>query len=264
MNGLIYHAESLITKALRNFKAPCIACSFGKDSIVLLHILNRRMGLKIPVVFWRESFAPKKYSYANRIIEDWDLRVIDYPPTATAVTKKNGVLEVMNYYSIGQKYMLLPTGVVPIEEGKEFLCGLKDIVEKPKGAFNFPFDLIFMAHKSSDVDPCHGPVPLHADINLVRNTAATAYPLRDWNDEDVWKYIENESIPIHEGRYEKLDGKWQEREDKSLNPDYFSACTSCLDKDHARAVYCPRLNCTVPNVSDQYAMEDFKLNYMGA
>lgn len=263
MTKLIQESQNIIEKCLMHFKSPVIACSFGKDSIVMLHILIKRMNLTLPVIFWRESFFPKKYSYANRIIEDWDLQTIDYPSAHSAVIKKNGVMEIFNYHTMGGKFMILPTGVCAPEPGEKQLCGLKDLLEKPKGAYQFPYDLIFMGHKNSDVDPCHGAVPLHVDINISRNAAATAYPIKNWNDSDIWQYIEENDVPIHHDRYEKVDGAWRERDSKVLNPDYFPACTSCIDPDSPRAVYCPKMGCMVPNVADQYMAPDFKFNYTG-
>jgi hypothetical protein len=263
MTNLIEDSTNSIEKCLMHFNNPAIACSFGKDSLVLLHLIVKKMGYKMPVIFWKESFCPKKYAYANRIIEDWDLQVIDYPVGATGVFKKNGVMELVNYYTIGGKFMMMPMEVCEPKDGEPLLCGLRDIVEKPKGAFAFPYDLLFMGHKGSDVDPCHGAVPLHADINISRNAASTAYPMKDWSDEDVWNYIESEDLPIHHERYEKSDGKWQQKADRTYNHHYFPACVKCLDPEMPRAVHCPKMNLLVPNVSEQYLVPEPQFNYTG-
>ena len=159
--------------------------------------------------------------------------------------------------------MMLPLEICEPVKNEKLLCGLKDFIEKPKGTFAFPFDLIFHGHKDSDVDACHGHVPLRSDSNMPRDAAATSYPLRNWTDADVWNYIEKHDIPIHHDRYEKVEETWRQKEDKRFNHHYMPACTNCLDPENARSVYCPKLKCEVANVSAQYLVPEFKANYMG-
>lgn len=253
-------ALHLIDTALMQFKAPAVMCSFGKDSLVALHLSMRVK--RLPVIFHREPFFPRKYAYANSVIEAWDLDVYDYPPSGTAIQEKDGEVEIVNYYTIGQATCALPTGVIHPKEGERFICGLKDLLLKPRGTFAYPWDMVIHGHKSSDVDPFHGAVPLAADIGINLGSASPVFPIRNWTDDDVWEYIERHDLPIHHDRYEKVMGKWMESPDKTLNPDYLPACTACMRRGGG-PVRCPKFNCEVANVSAQLPWtEPQKMAYM--
>lgn len=243
---------AVIAAALQRFTAPAVMCSFGKDSMAVLHLV-RTLKPDLPVIFHREPFEPHKYAYANRVIAEWDLAVYDFPPERTEVQEGGGEIEVMNYYSLGGgRNCALPTGVRAPLEGERFVCALRDLYGKPTGTFAYPWDAVFHGHKSADVDPVLGAVPLAADYALSVDAATAVFPLRTWTDADVWAYLEANGVPLHNQRYIKIDGRWKERSDKTHNPDYITACTACMSQDGPRAVRCPKLGGQlVQNVSSQ-------------
>lgn len=243
-------AEMTISKVMAAARRPAIMSSFGKDSMVMLEIV-RRMEIDLPIVFHREPFLPHKYRFANKVIDQWGLTVYDYAPSQTFVQMEGACVEVLNAYDSGARPMLLPTGISKPGEGERTMCALHDFYLKPTGTFNYPFDFVFVGHKSSDVDPIYGAVPLYSDVANNVGTPSVAFPLRYFTDDDVWEFHERFDVPIHHERYEKVDGKWRERSDKSLNPDYFPACTACM-KPNGGNVACPRMGgMVVSNVSDQ-------------
>ena len=249
MNELEKTALTFLEKTLQQFKNPAVMCSFGKDSLVALHLT--RQVANLPVVFHRQPFYPIKYKYANQVIEEWDLTVYDYPPHKCAIQQKGEDIEIIGYYDIGNNnYCGLPTGICAPQDGERVLCALHDIYLKPKGRFAYPWDCVVHGHKSCDVDPFYGSVKLNADIGLNIGTASPIFPIREWSHADVWEYIERHQLPIHHERYEKLDGEWVEKKDKKLNPDYFPACCACM-KAGGGSVKCPRFVCEISNVSKQ-------------
>lgn len=247
----IAQAHRLIDTVMATARNPVVMSSFGKDSMVMLHLL-RDHGLRLPVVFHREPMLPKKYAFANSVIQDWELTVYDYPPTGTAIQMEGECVEVVNAYPAGAKPMLLPTGICDPVDGEPTLCALHDFYLKPLGlGFNTPWDLAFVGHKSSDVDPVYGAIPLKADYHTNIGSPSLAFPIRYFTDADVWTYHEKLGVPIHTTRYEKTGDSWKERADKTHNPDYFPACTACMKPDGG-PVACPRLNgATVSNVSKE-------------
>jgi hypothetical protein len=44
---------------------PAILCSFGKDSLVIVH-LTRELGLKLPIIYHRNHWFPEKNAFADR------------------------------------------------------------------------------------------------------------------------------------------------------------------------------------------------------
>jgi 3'-phosphoadenosine 5'-phosphosulfate sulfotransferase (PAPS reductase)/FAD synthetase len=242
-------AKALVHSCLQNARNPAIMCSFGKDSIVVLHLVMSIRRLK--VIFHREPFQHHKYAYANRVMRDWDLHVIDFPPVATALSEGESELEVVNYYPNGNSTVYLPTGLRQDTTGPNLVCALSEIYLKPTGTINYPFDLVFHGHKSSDSDPIVGEIKLYADIANGVGHSSAAFPIRHFTDDDVWRYIEENGLPIHEERYEKVDGRWREKQDKTYNPDYISCCYACMSKKTGNNVYCPKFKATVSNVSDK-------------
>ena len=152
---------------------------------------------------------------------------------------------------------MLPTGIRSPKDGEDFVCGLRDIYQRPTGAFNWPWEALFHGHKASDHDPIWGDIPINSDIHQNIGSASYVFPLRHWTDEDIWRYTEENDLPIHGTRYEKVDGRWQEREDKALNQDYVTACTACMSRTAPALVPCPKLGGKmVSNVAGQLRWAD--------
>lgn len=263
MRAKIDGALRVIDTALAEFKHPAIMCSFGKDSMVVLHLVQK-VRPDLPVIFHREPFQPHKYAFANKVILEMGLRVYDYPASGTAVQEGGGELEIVSRYMVGRDHCIVPTGIRPPVEGEPLVCGLADIYHKPLGAFRYPWDLVFHGHKSCDVDPVMGVVGLAADFARNVDSVSACFPIRHFTDEEVWAYTEKHKLPIHHERYEKIGQVWREREDKHHNPDYINACTACMRSDGPRAVPCPKLDGhMVANVWNQLAKaEKPSLNYI--
>lgn len=260
------HSRDLIKRVMMHYAKPAVMCSFGKDSMVLLYLL-RSLKLELPVIFHREPFFPEKYEFADGVIRKWGLTVYDYPPLALGLTKANNVLSVLSHYQIGPtgKYVALPMDFYEPAEGfskGNYLCVLQDVLMKPTGTFNYPWDVVFHGHKSSDVDPLYGAVPLHVDIKQNIDAPAAAFPLRHWTDADIWEFSQAMKVPQQKTRYNVVKGG--ELADKRLNPDYFAGCTRCLDREGPASVFCPKLKANVDNLGQQapYVKLD-KMNYFG-
>lgn len=248
-------AKSLILRCLEAYKRPSVLSSFGKDSMVMLSLIESVAKMP-PIVFHREPFFPEKYAFANSVILEKGYTVYDWAPAGTAIMKDNDHMEVMNAYPIGpNSFNELPTGIVEPKEGESYLCGYEDLYNKPTGTFAYPWDLAFMGHKSTDVDPLRGPLPLMADVATNEGAPDIAFPIRYFTDEDIWRYTELEGLPVHESRYNRADG-YREHADKTHNPDYHPACVRCMDPDAPRAVFCPKMQTEIINRSPQLRFVD--------
>lgn len=245
-------AEKVIDAVLRNYRNPCLLCSFGKDSMVLLYML-RQWHKPLPVVFFRQPFFQRKYAYANRIIEDWNLQEIyqDVPPFGVAVSHGQGKTEFVNHYNFGGKTIMVPIGWLQPKESEPYLCGKEDIYNRPLGTFNWPWDCAIVGHKATDTDPLHP--SLNIEMELVQNPNACdcAFPLREWSDEDIWAFTEKYDVPINHGRYEKSDEGWRVKEGQYYDSDYFPYCNKCFDPSQPDVVDCPKLGVKVENMKNK-------------
>lgn len=228
--------------------------------MVVTH-LTRSMELNLPIVYHRNHWFPEKNAFADSITQRWQLSVHDWPPSecgikvrddfhgepGTAGTTEQGCIQTVNRYQIGPGIgMDVPNGILPPKEGEPWLCALYDILDRPKGGFTHPWDVCLSGHKSSDEDIFEGPCPLRTDFYQIKNGPAIAFPLKEWNNSDVWSYIQEFAVPIQENRYD-LSNK-TEFTDKRFNNDYVRACTLCVDRRQPVEVLCPKTNQLVKNI----------------
>ncbi len=252
LDDKIAHATAL----LRYFPQPyAVMCSFGKDSMVLLHLIREVLprndaychSYPMPVLWHKHPWFPAKNEFAEATIRSWGLEVIDYPPLACGVKAKPDRLELVARYPFGNAAMDLPMNTEPPLPRRDFACGLHWLLRPKQAAMSWPWKTIFIGHKSSDTDPYEGAVPLKHDaaalggVNLV-------FPLRHWTDDDIWDYIEQHRVPYDKRRYA---GRL-EVPDKWLNPDYLHACTACIDpRETRKEVTCPKTGQPVPSVGNR-------------
>lgn len=246
----IVATKEFIRRMVTAYRAPAVLSSFGKESMVLLHLL-RVMELELPVIFHRDPWFPAKNKFADSVIEGWSLVVHDWPPIACGI-KVNGTFETVARYQVGpQKYMDIPKNIAAPVGRERYVCGLNDVIGRPKGSFVHTWDLCLHGHKSCDVDECDGPIRLSTDHvpGDQGGGPALAFPLKDWSDADVWHYLKNQRVPTQEDRYDRETGKLRENHDRRSN-DYITACVRCIDPREPKMVECPKRDGTlVPNLS---------------
>jgi hypothetical protein len=141
----------------------------------------------------------------------------------------------------------LPHGIVESEKG---ICARDDFFGQPLGRFNFLWTMGFSGHRSVDVDAIYGKVPLHSKVLNRAVGPSFCFPLADWSDEDVWRYIKDNNVPVDERRYDvENEREWQSKE---FNSDYLEVCVNCVHKrDRGKMVYCPKVKKEIPSISDK-------------
>jgi hypothetical protein len=254
------HATALI----RAFPGPAaLLCSFGKDSTALLHLIRELLprnelachAYPIPVIYHRHPWFPAKHEFADSIIRSWALEMHDYPPLACGVKCKPDRLELVARYPFGCSALDLPLNTEPPLDRREFVCGVEWLQQPKTFGLGWPWKTVFIGHKSCDVDPYEGQLPLKHDAANVGGVSLV-FPFRHWTDADVWEYIEENHVPYDKRRYLEPGATWTvqrgENPDKWLNPDYLHACTACVDpRETAKEVWCPKLGRMTPNLGDQ-------------
>lgn len=238
-----------------------VLSSFGKDSMVLCHLIRDATPgsrFPIPVIYHRHPWFPEKNIFADSVILSWAMEVHDWPPMYCGIKVKKDMIELVARYNFGLSFMDVPVNVLPPEPRHHYLCGVTDWIYRPKSlGGQHGWKTVFHGHKSSDVDQFDGHVPLNATATNVGGIRIV-FPLRDWTDDDVWDYIDENNIPYQATRYrdrKELDSKW-------LNPDYIHACTKCIDPREPEKVFCPLLKQEIPNVSDHVVHLQQKPDYI--
>ena len=268
LDNKIQKALELIESSLSNYKKPVIMSSFGKDSMVMIDLI-RQVNKNIPCLSHKEPFFPKKYEFTNKVAQELDLIVYDFQPYSTALQARGDEVEVLNYYNCGEKFYVLPTGIIEPDYNESYLCGFLDLLLKPCGSFNFPWDCCFIGHKSTDTDIFYDSLELKCDTAKLSNTTDMIFPLRYFTDKDIWEYTDKYNVMWNDKRYDRGQAEHKDKfreqfKDTTYNPDYFEACTKCLNKNNDETVFCPKMQVKVKNISNKVRyQEELKFDYFG-
>jgi hypothetical protein len=272
MEQLVKETCQKVERWLAASANPVVLWSGGKDSTAMLHLITHKVGAKLPVIQWREPRFRHRYAYSDMIAQAWDLEMYDYAPLGYALTDGYDIettaprFDFVKLYPFGQKSLALCLGTEEprpeeLASGR-YLCGL-DALKRPTGTFNFPWDAAFHGQKSADVDLIKGQVPLAQDALVQAGVPTQYYPMRHWSDADVWNYLEAAGVPNDETRYEKADGVWRHRKDKSANSDYYPVCWNCINRHLGETVYCPKNSCETNNISSMAPYIDLQSEAQG-
>ncbi|MBU2062334.1 MAG: phosphoadenosine phosphosulfate reductase family protein [Bacteroidetes bacterium] len=234
MSDKVRLTTEFIKECLAASANPVCLCSFGKDSLVMLHIILQIK--KIPVIYWREPFYQTKFHHAQKIAEEWDLTIYDYPPSICNYVQIEDYFDVFNFYYVnGTDWINLYTGTRNIRESdKNYLCALKNLLQRPKITnYDFKWDCIF--HGQKDVDPIYIGESIKLNKLKVFGRGIMGYPINDWTNENIWRYIKQNNLPYNKERYENKN--------ETFNNDLFPTCHKCLDyREIENIIICPKSN----------------------
>jgi hypothetical protein len=243
--------------------------SGGKDSTALLYLIRYGAEIDIPVIQYRQPKFRERYAYSDYLIKEWGLEVYEYPPMKVALADGPDVntgevrFDMLHYFQWGRNCVVLSLGTETPKDGEKFLCGITDFLQRPTGTFNWPWGAVYIGTKYEDTDLIKGHVPLAQDIRIVDGAPVSLYPMRDWTDDEIFWYLEDNGITPDPTRYVKINEKWQNNPDKSLNADFYPTCFNCVNRHLGHHVHCPKLNATITNISDMAPYEDIVIPDLG-
>jgi hypothetical protein len=244
----IKEAFSFLAETISKYDHPVLYCSFGKDSLCLLHLMLTKH-IRMPIIYHRDPWFPRKNAFADQVINLFNLEVWDYPPARVSLcTGKEMIALVNEYQSSPHSTVSVLKNSIEFKDGDnpdKYLCGLNFLM-RPCGIFNYPWDAAFVAHKDCDEDQIFGVVPLKSRIVYRDEGPDYVFPLKEWTHDDIWDYTEEFKVPFQADRYNIAERK--EWPDKTFNSDYYEVCLRCVDKRIAgQEVFCPKLEKTLTN-----------------
>lgn len=252
--------DECLARVRNQAHAPALMWSGGKDSMVLLHRLYRVRGWRWPLIQHRWPGQAQRWAWVERLVREWDLALYDWPPADVTLQQHAGRVEPVAVYAYGadrqgqSRLMAVPINLYEPEQldahpDEPWACVVHDCLERPRGFMRTPWDVLVHGHKSSDVDPLWGPVPITADVARLGPGQEMVFPLRGWTDPDVWTYLTEHHVPVDPARYDVAAR--QEHADKRSNPDYLAACARCVNATLPASVSCPRWQAQVHNQGPQ-------------
>lgn len=236
------HALELIGAHLATATKPIVLCSFGKDSLVLLHLCLRQR--KVPVMFFRFPKFHEKHAHAMEVMRKWDLEVYDMWPRVSLEYQRGSFFEVLHGYFTGSnEAIFLFSGIRERKEHEtRYLCAVDDLLNRPRSReHDYPWDVTFHGHKGTDDPELGESGKIVAPVSQLGNTRLVV-PFIDWTDQDIWDYIRKYDLPYDRQRYDARD--------ETVSPDKYPTCFRCLDtRLKGETIVCPKYEVPMQNVA---------------
>jgi len=174
--------EKIIDNFLFLFKRCFVSCSFGKDSIAVLHLIRKHRS-DIPVVFNNTLVQhPETYAYLKEMKELWDLNLFETLP-----------VEGWDFFEIADKYGL-PDG----KKKSDRCCyhlkikPTNQLVKENKWEVNFTGTTVLESRNRMFHICERGQSYLAKGDRLIK-----AHPIAYWTEDEVYRYIEENEIPLN-------------------------------------------------------------------
>ncbi len=168
----------ILESALEKYAGKiAIACSFGKDSLTVLH-MARQLNPQIPVLYVNTGLDfPETAAFKDRLGGEWDLNLKEFRPTEDSVRYRTSLDADLHLSDPNLCCDLLKS-----EPTLRALNGLDAwIVGLRRDETEFRSDL----QPIEELERADGGI-------LVR-----VAPIYDWSEEDVWSYIRTYRVPYH-------------------------------------------------------------------
>ena len=195
----------ILREAYKNFENLCMLWSMGKDSTVLLWLVRKAFfgHCPIPLVHIDTSYKiPEMIAYRDRIVREWGLTLVVgqnrealaegmHPSRGTFTCCSALKTEALKQVLAAQRYTGVIVGVRSDEEGT-----------RAKERYFSPRD------KNNDWDFREQPPELWNQFKtrFETGTHLRIHPLLDWNEINIWEYIEREGIQVIPLYFERGDG----------------------------------------------------------
>jgi phosphoadenosine phosphosulfate reductase len=165
LNKKIEHSLNLIKRAVESYPRIGVACSFGKDSAVVVH-LARSVKKDIPVFAVMTRFKPKEtFEYKDKLTKLWDLNLKVYSSDAEIPDE---------LYKTDPDECCRLLKVEPTKEAVKdldcWICGLRSTEGRTRTDYQ--------------------------EIE-VKGDLVKLNPILTWTEVDVWKYMAANQIPVH-------------------------------------------------------------------
>jgi hypothetical protein len=268
--------QELINKTVEHIKLwheryprSVVFWSGGKDSTAMLHLIKFKAGLDLPIVQFREPKFRERYEYSDKLIKDWNLTVYDYPPIKMAISDGPDVntgdtrFDLLKYFQWGSKCVVMSLGTERPKENEKYLCAVDEFFLRPTGTFNFIWGAVYIGSKNSDTDLIKGQVAVTTHVRYAEGSPVSLYPMRDWTDENIYQYLEDNNVEADPTRYVKTLLGWENNPDKSKNADFIPVCVNCVDRHGDKYVDCPKLKAKISNISHTVPYEDIVIEDLG-
>lgn len=177
MDEKVKQALDFIREYAKKYKKVAILSSWGKDSLVALHLVIQVLP-DIPVVFIDTTFKPKPtYDLMEWLIKNWKLNVKIYK------SKFLENKEFMETIVLGPKLW---------KTNPDECCQIFKVEPTQKAVKDLGLEAWFSGLRATESEKRKIFTKVHRQDNFVR-----LHPIHDWTEADIWRYMACYNIPVH-------------------------------------------------------------------
>ncbi len=193
------HSKGLIKDALQTYgNKIAVACSWGKDSMVLLHLV-RSIKPDIPIFSVLTIHKPQEtFEFIAKVVEQYHIApkifmVGDTAPPVLIEKNIDIILLSPSEYKLQAEKIKRETGHEIYSVNPDLCCKLLKVVPVRYAYSTLGLHAWFSGLRNSE-GFTRRYVP---EIEKISDTETKINPLLTWTEEEIWKYIKNNKIPIH-------------------------------------------------------------------
>jgi cysteate synthase len=193
------HSKELIQDALNTYgNKVAVACSWGKDSMVLLH-LARTINPNVPIFSVLTIHKPQEtFEFIAKVVEQYHLtpKIFMVGDTIPPVLREKNIdvtLLSPTEYQIHSEKIKQATSHEIYTANPDLCCQLLKVVPVRYAYATLGLHAWFSGLRNSE-GYTRKYVP---EIEKISHTETKINPLLTWTEEDIWKYTKNNKIPVH-------------------------------------------------------------------
>jgi phosphoadenosine phosphosulfate reductase len=164
--------QDIMRWACSEFHCICLAASFGKDSITLLHMV-RAIRPDIDVIYLNTGYDfPETVDYIHRMEKEWKLHVIEFSPRI----------------SVEEQERTLGADLFHTDPNR--CCGIRKVEPMARALRNY--DVWITGLRRDETEHRSGIRVVEVSNNLVK-----VNPLAAWTADDIWRYLRENQVPYN-------------------------------------------------------------------
>lgn len=195
----IQHSKDLIQDAILTYgKRVAVACSWGKDSMVLLH-LARSINPDVPIFSVLTIHKPKEtFEFIVKVVSHYNLRprifmVGDTIPEVFKGTTIDVTLLTMDQYCLQAEKIKKETGHEIYFEDPDLCCRLLKVVP-----IRYAYTALGLHAWFSGLRNTEGYTRRYVpEIEKISDHETKINPILNWTEEEIWKYTKNNKLLAH-------------------------------------------------------------------
>jgi phosphoadenosine phosphosulfate reductase len=164
--------QEILQWACRRYRCLCLAASFGKDSIVLLHMV-RTIRPDIDVVYLNTGYDfPETVEFIRRMEREWNLHLIEFSPRI----------------SVEEQERTLGADLYRTDPNR--CCGIRKVEPMARALRNYDAWITGLRRDETEHRKNIRVVEIADELVKVN-------PLASWTADDVWSYIRSNDVPYN-------------------------------------------------------------------